>query len=307
MLKYRLLTAIILIPIVIFCIFSSSEIFGVLCGVFILLAAWEWGRIAGIWEQGVGNRESGIENQKLGIENQTVAFFPIVYALLMGCLLFLSYLLVKSFPQSIFIILSIACLFWLVALYWAINYQQGIDRIPFSKIALIILGIFILIPAWNALFLLHKYYGEQFVIFLFVLIWAADTAAYFSGRKWGRRKLADKISPGKTIEGVIGAIIITVFISLNYAIPTALISLKMNTSSLFYFILSVLIFMALCEITVISSVLGDLVESLFKRKVGIKDSSQILPGHGGVLDRIDSLTAAAPIFTLGIILLDNRL
>jgi phosphatidate cytidylyltransferase len=287
MLKYRLLTAIVLIPIVIFCVFSSPEIFGILCGIFILLAAWEWGRMVD-WKSGIGN-------QALGVENQTVKFFPMFYVASVGCIVFSSYFLLKSFAQNIFIILSIACLFWSVALRWSIDYQRGIDRIPFSKIARAIVGFLILIPAWNALFLLHKYYGESFVIFLFVLIWTADTGAYFSGRKWGRRKLADKISPGKTVEGFIGEIVLT------------LVSLKMNTDNIFHFILSASIFVALCLLTVAASVLGDLVESIFKRKVGIKDSSQILPGHGGILDRIDSLTAAAPIFTLGILLLDNRL
>jgi len=300
MLKYRILTAIILIPIVIFGIFSSTKIFGILCGIFIVLAAWEWGRLMS-QQSGIGHSES------VSQESKTIPLFPIIYALFIGLVVFSSYWLIESFSQSIFVILSIACIFWLTALYWAIDYQHGIDHLPLSIVIKGILGILILVPAWSALFLLHKYYDEQFVIFLLVLIWAADTGAYFSGRKWGRRKLADKISPGKTIEGLIGEIALSVFISIIYGISLALTNLKMNTDTLFSFIVSISIFTLLCLLTVIASILGDLVESLFKRQVGIKDSSQILPGHGGVLDRIDSLTAAAPIFTLGMILLDNRL
>jgi phosphatidate cytidylyltransferase len=106
-------------------------------------------------------------------------------------------------------------------------------------------------------------------------------------------KLADRISPGKTWEGVVGGLLSSSAVTLSYALLQAM--------SLF----KIVIFVTLCLLTVVISIVGDLLESLFKRQVGLKDSSQFLPGHGGVLDRIDSLTAAAPLFVTGLILLGN--
>lgn len=124
-----------------------------------------------------------------------------------------------------------------------------------------------------------------------ILIWTADSFAYFAGRRWGRVKLAPQISPGKTREGVYGALI-------GSALCGALLHwLRPETGSL-----SVLV---LLSVTIaLFSVVGDLFESLLKRQAGLKDSGTLLPGHGGVLDRIDSLTAAAPVFLFGLLLLE---
>ena len=127
-------------------------------------------------------------------------------------------------------------------------------------------------------------YGSCYVLYLILIVWFADSGAYFAGKRWGQRKLADKVSPGKTLEGVAGALLMSSIVSLAY--------LFLESMSF--------LFMLLCLFTVIVSILGDLFESLFKRQAGIKDSGQILPGHGGILDRIDSLTSAAPIFVMGL-------
>ena len=125
-----------------------------------------------------------------------------------------------------------------------------------------------------------------------LLIWGADSGAYFAGRAFGKRKLAPKVSPGKSWEGVIGGLL------------TALVAAVIATQWLGA-VGGLAGFLALVAVTVFISVLGDLSESLFKRVMALKDSGGILPGHGGVLDRIDSLTAAAPIFALGLLWLSR--
>ena len=125
------------------------------------------------------------------------------------------------------------------------------------------------------------------LLYVFILVWAADSGAYFAGRKFGKHKLAPKVSPGKTWQGVIGG--------LATASVFAFIFLQLSGGSLFATD-SAASFVLLSVATVAISVLGDLTESMFKRESGIKDSSNLIPGHGGILDRIDSLTAAVPFF-----------
>ncbi|MDH5231723.1 MAG: phosphatidate cytidylyltransferase, partial [Gammaproteobacteria bacterium] len=121
--------------------------------------------------------------------------------------------------------------------------------------------------------------------------WGADTGAYFAGRRFGKHKLAPKVSPGKTWEGVAGASVVTIVVAIG-----SLYWLQIESAYTLYFIL-------LCIVTMVVSILGDLYESLYKRRAQIKDSGAIFPGHGGVLDRIDSMTAAAPMFSIGLLLL----
>ncbi|MDZ7736438.1 MAG: phosphatidate cytidylyltransferase [Gammaproteobacteria bacterium] len=132
--------------------------------------------------------------------------------------------------------------------------------------------------------------GEYWVLFLFVLIWCADSAAYFAGRSWGRHKLAAMVSPGKTLEGLGGALAAALVLVLVAAFAAPLVDRDGLVIGL----------AVLALVTVLMSVLGDLAESLFKRLAGVKDSGSILPGHGGILDRIDSLTAAVPTFVAGL-------
>jgi phosphatidate cytidylyltransferase len=124
-------------------------------------------------------------------------------------------------------------------------------------------------------------------MYVFGLVWGADTGAYFVGRAFGKNKLAPKVSPGKTIEGMVGGLLTTSVLIVAVAVYRDLPLIRMVA------------FIGLSLFTVLASVLGDLVESMVKRQAGVKDSGNIFPGHGGALDRIDSLTAAAPIFALG--------
>jgi len=149
----------------------------------------------------------------------------------------------------------------------------------------------VLVPAWASLVVIHGVdpQGPRLLLFLMVLIWVADSFAYFAGRRWGRTKLAPVISPGKTREGVYGALAGAVLCGggLVWLMPQG----------------NPLLLILFCLLIVLVSVVGDLFESLMKRQAGVKDSGSLLPGHGGMLDRIDSLTAAAPLFLLGLLLL----
>ena len=169
-------------------------------------------------------------------------------------------------------------------------YQPGNFRILDHKLINAVIGILILAPAWLSLVILHTSHSDGIsqLLFLLILIWIADSAAYFSGRRWGKTKLANKVSPGKTWEGIFGAIFAILVFCYAYSR-----FMDMQGSE-------ILLFLLLGIITVSGSVLGDLIESLMKRHSGIKDSGTLLPGHGGVMDRIDSLTAAGPIFVAGL-------
>jgi phosphatidate cytidylyltransferase len=128
------------------------------------------------------------------------------------------------------------------------------------------------------------------ILSLMLLVWGADIGAYFFGRAFGKRKLAPRVSPGKSWAGFFGGLFTSVCIAAGLALY-----LQVPVSQLFVVLLC-------AAVVVLFSVVGDLTESMFKRQMGIKDSSQLLPGHGGVLDRIDSLTAAAPVFALLLLL-----
>jgi phosphatidate cytidylyltransferase len=153
-------------------------------------------------------------------------------------------------------------------------------------VLLVPLGFLLLVPAWLGLTSLHAA-SAWWLMYLFGLVWGADTGAYFAGRAFGKHKLAPHVSPGKTLEGFLGGLALTMAMAVAVAICRDLNSLRLAA------------FLGLSLLTVLASVLGDLFESMVKRHAGIKDSGTIFPGHGGALDRIDSLTAAAPVFALG--------
>jgi phosphatidate cytidylyltransferase len=188
-------------------------------------------------------------------------------------------------PEGRDIVLRIAVVWWIVALGWVMFAPRLV-----STWAAAIAGVLALVPAWVALNRLRLDFdrGAEWVLFALILVWVADIGAFFIGRRFGRTRLAPHVSPGKTWEGVVGG-----------AIASALVAVLGSG----WFNIPVARFVPLCLAVVAFSIVGDLTESLLKRFAGVKDSGSLFPGHGGVMDRIDSVTGAAPILFFGLVAL----
>jgi phosphatidate cytidylyltransferase len=272
LLKQRILTALILAPIAIACIFALPPTgFSVFIGLVLGIGAWEWANFA-------------------GLKGPYKFLYAAVLMLLMGLCVFL-----PPLP-----ILIVGALWWCTALALMLTYPDSAhywSSGPDSSSKIIsLIGPLNILPAFVALITLKQSVDSSFLILLlFFLIWGADVGAYFSGRAFGKHKLAPKVSPGKSWEGFWGGLVF----SLGIAILMVSWLGKPSITSL-----EGIIFIISCGFIVMISVLGDLVESMFKRNRGIKDSSHLLPGHGGILDRVDSLLSAGPFFAILIIALD---
>lgn len=267
MLKQRIITAVILIPLVLIALFLTSDlVFGILSAVVFLIGALEWTTLMELHH----------------------FYGRLLYALvLLGILI-----LVLFIPfQWIFLVSGI---WWILALIGVIFYPRGSERWGRSMLLRGLMGILVLMPCWVAVNYIRSE-NVYTLLFLFLLIWGADISAYIIGKRWGEHKFLPLVSPGKSIEGLLAALIFTMIF--------VLIILFVDNINVYLWPKVIL----LCVITVLFSVVGDLFESMMKRNIGLKDASHLLPGHGGLLDRIDSLTAAAPIFTLGAMLLANYL
>ncbi len=266
MLKHRIITAVTLIPIVIFVIFAPDvQWFSLLFGLFIVIGAWEWGILCRL-----SGKSSGL--------------YSLVVVLILAGL----YRLNDNTVYSGLILAGV--LYWVFAVFLVLFYP--LQRRLFAKppYFFLIAGLFLFIPMWSSLILLKfSTHGASLLMLLMLLIWGADTAAYFVGKKWGRRKLAVRISPGKTWEGTFAGVLTGVVIGLYYAM---VVDMPIDNQW---------VFIGLLTVTAAVSVFGDLMESLMKRQASKKDSGTLLRGHGGVMDRIDSLTAAAPVYALGVI------
>lgn len=180
-------------------------------------------------------------------------------------------------------LMQLAVAWWVVALLWvAFAPTRGM------RAAAAVAGLLSLIPTWIALLRLDLgfAYGARWTLFILALAFAADTGAFFAGRAFGRTPLAPRVSPHKTWEGVLGGMLLALVIAVAGAV---------------YFRQPWASFVGLCLIAAAFSVVGDLTESMLKRHVNLKDSGRLFPGHGGVLDRIDSVTAATPVMALGLV------
>ena len=221
-----------------------------------------------------------------------LSHFPLVLArvyagLLALCALALPHVLGDDWPMAQAVLILAAVAFWLLAApLWLLGRWQ--NQISFVRAAV---GVLLLVPTWVALVYLHER-GPSTLIGVMAVVWIADTAAYFAGRQFGRHKLAPAISPGKTWEGVAGALVALALYSLilSLMIDMPLLPLFLIAAGLLYV-----------------SVLGDLFESWIKRVSGMKDSGDVLPGHGGVLDRIDALTSTLPIATAMLMMMERGL
>lgn len=261
MLKQRIITALILLPIAICGFFLlSGASFALFIGLVVTLGAWEWARLAGL--DGQVSR--------------------IVFAIAVALALTWLYHSPGVAPW----LLAVAVLWWLLATVLVLTYPRSAERWGGLARRLLI-GLVILLPAWQGLVLIKQWpLGNWLIMAVMVLVWGADIGAYFSGKAFGKRKLAPQVSPGKSWEGFIGGMCLCLLIAL-------VVGLQRHWSAR-----EMVLGLIATALVVAISVVGDLTESMFKRRAGIKDSSNLLPGHGGVLDRIDSLTAAIPVFTV---------
>jgi phosphatidate cytidylyltransferase len=269
MLKHRVITALLLAPLVVLAVLMlPNHYLALIVALVIAVGGAEWARL------------SGIEPMSLQVIYSLVLFFGLTG---------LYYLLPPAWVSGI---LLISVLWWVFALIRLTRYHTD-DRNTDSKPLRAAEGFIVLLPAGLALVWIHRIPtdGPLLLLFVLILIWSADIGAYFAGHRWGKHKLAPQVSPGKTREGVYGAMASAVLCAMLLAI--------WRDSDLGQALLVII----LCLLTMLASVVGDLFESLIKRQRGVKDSGSLLPGHGGMLDRIDSLTAAAPVFLFGLILL----
>jgi phosphatidate cytidylyltransferase len=172
---------------------------------------------------------------------------------------------------------------WLVALLWIAFGPQHVARVTAA-----LAGALALLPTWFAMAHIDGHWsrGAQWTLFILILCVAADTGAFFAGRWFGRVPLAPRVSPNKTWEGVLGGMLLALLVSVLAAD---------------WFAVPWVRFLPLCLAAAAFSVVGDLTESLLKRHAHLKDSGRLFPGHGGVLDRMDSVTAAAPVMALGLL------
>jgi phosphatidate cytidylyltransferase len=208
----------------------------------------------------------------------------LVYVLLLAVLLALAWRAL-AVPATRDLILALAVVWWLTAFLWVAFAPRRVSAWSAG-----VAGVLALVPSWLAMVQLRLSlpHGAQWVLFALLLVWVADIGAYFVGRRFGRIRLAPEVSPGKTWEGALGGLAVSALVAVAGAA---------------WFRVALWPFLPLCLAAVGFSIVGDLTESLLKRFAGIKDSGSMLPGHGGVMDRIDSLTGAAPVLLLGLTLL----
>lgn len=272
MLKQRILTAIILIPIVVSAIlFLPTPYLAILFALLCIGGAIEWAKLSGM------------------DECAAMAVYPLFIMMAIGGCYWL-----KTQNWELYLLGPVS-LFWLVMMPVLLARRKPIGKDSGLNIIFLMIGLILLSSTWLSLTLLHHHnkMGAGILLFVLVLIWVADSGAYFTGKKFGKNKLAPVVSPGKTREGLYGALAFGLIWSLGYYWYQPYDGVNLGE------------FIALCVLVVVVSMVGDLFESLLKRKRDIKDSGHILPGHGGILDRVDSIIAAAPVFYTGLILLEK--
>lgn len=272
MLGTRILTAVILVPLVLAALFLLSPLgWGAVSLCVIGVAAVEWANLAGY------------------AKGSTVLF--VASTLLIGSLMLVPLAAAGAGRWTDITVLAtcvVATCFWLIVAPPWLRYRWK----PASRIGMALVGWIALIGAWVAIGALQAH-SPWLVLAAMAIVWIADTAAYFAGRAFGRRKLAPQISPGKTWEGVYGALAAVAL----YAVGLVPLAVAAGYSGAISPI-AVAVWVALALVLVALSVEGDLFESLLKRHAGVKDSGRLLPGHGGILDRIDALLAAMPAAAL---------
>ena len=270
MLKQRIITALILIPIVIAAIFFlPTQYLAVLFAILTIAGGIEWAKLSGL------------------DHCTSMAAFPLLMLMALGGAYWF-----KTKGWEIYYLGGVS-LFWLIMMPLLLARRKPLGKDEGINFIFLLVGLILLPASWLSLTLIHHHanMGAPMLLFILVLIWVADSGAYFTGKKFGKNKLAPVVSPGKTREGLYGALAFGLIWSIGYYFYRPYNAVNMGE------------FVALCVLIVVGSMVGDLFESLLKRKRDVKDSGNILPGHGGILDRVDSVIAAAPVFYTGLILL----
>ncbi|MBA8884062.1 phosphatidate cytidylyltransferase [Dokdonella fugitiva] len=271
MLKQRTLTALVLAPLAVAMILLLPTAgFALVIAAMSLQAMWEWTRLAGI------------------ASTAARAAFVVANVLLL-------YLLwhARATPFAWYVV-GAGVAWWLLSLLWLRHFSYAAAPTRENALLKLLAAELAVLPAWLAFIELHGSadHGRHWALLVVILVWAADTGAYFAGRRWGTTKLAPRISPNKTRAGAYGALVL--------AGAVALVGgwlLDERDAAL-------LALLALALLTVLASILGDLIESLLKRQANVKDSGTLFPGHGGLLDRVDSVFSAVPVFVAGKAVLD---
>jgi phosphatidate cytidylyltransferase len=282
MLKQRIVTALILLPLVMAMLFYTPlSLFVSVLAIVVYLIALEWAKLAGFKR----SLNCSLYALAVSVVNLGLCYFA-------GDFRFWPSL---SWPNqwvwdAPMIILALGLLAISIAIFIVLTYS----KLPkwWANISFIAIMGLLILPAFfvamistrNTNMIIDFYYGGQLVFMMFCMIWAADSGAYFAGKAFGKTKLAPQVSPNKTWEGVIGGILLSFVIAW---LGAYLLKLDIDQPLLFSLVVIALAFI---------SVLGDLFESALKRVANIKDSGNLLPGHGGVLDRLDSSIVVAPIF-----------
>lgn len=264
----RVTTALLMAPLAISAVLWLPTSFLMpLVAVIFLVAAWEWAALIGI-ESAAGRA--------------AVLLPP---AALMAWLSHQSSHLHNLYP----LVALIGCVWWLLATLWLARPRLLAGNAPAKRGAKLVILLLLIVPAWTGLALLHadEPVGPRWALFAVALVWAADTGAFYAGTRFGGRKLCPSISPGKTWAGFWGGLAAALLLSI---LCFALLGLGIAQ-------LPALLLLTLA--TALASVLGDLFESVIKRQGGAKDSGHLIPGHGGVFDRVDSVVAALPVFAVG--------
>ncbi len=270
MLKQRIATALVLALLFLGSLFLLPPVWflGLVTLAFVI-AGWEWANLAGI--------VSVIAR---------VGYVTLLLLVIAGLYLWLQSVGPGSARQLLHGLVLVGTGWWALTLLWVQGYPSS-AILWGSRPCRAAMGFLVLVPAWAATVLLLQFpRGEWLVLLVVAVVAVADMGGYFAGRRFGRRKLAVEVSPGKTIEGLLGGLIANLLFALVLYFVVG------------WQVLALSALLAAILIVSLVSVLGDLFESMVKRHAGVKDSGTILPGHGGILDRIDGLVAALPVFAV---------
>ena len=295
MLIKRIITASILAAMVVLAVFQLPVIyFSLFIAIITFMGAWEWLTLINV----TSVKRRLLFLLLLILPMLGVTYWTVFLEILSDAL---EWPEIKDYSDALEWLVIPPVLFWIVSMYLIRSAATQLLKLEFKPGFQLFIGWLVLFAAWMFLVKMRAYYGSVMVLYFLLLIWVADISAYFVGKKWGKDKLAPEISPGKTVQGMYGALASAVVCAIALRVYYGISPLTTEESQMAILMSVDLLFLSV--LTVLVSIYGDLFFSLIKRKKGVKDSGNLLPGHGGVLDRIDSMIAAAPFFYAGIVLI----